>query len=712
MIERFNEISSWVATTICMVEKVKDRVKVVCKFIDIAQKLRALGNFNALLEIVSGFNRGPVFRLKETFALLVKKDKQRDSILQELVAFTSSDRAYAVLRQAIKSANPPVLPYLGMYLTDLTFIEEGNKNFVGGLINFQKQRLIASAIQDILVYQDKEYQFPANETLMANLKCDHYFDDDDLFEISQYLEPRPGAVRGMKPASMIQGPVKRQTAARPIELVDNKQWAVFQVANNSSNYVAGPDGNIVGMSLTKFIEFTTHHFNVTENSIIPSFLLSIHLFSTPTQIFDLLKLRFDIPPPMSPDDQERYKNELHTPIIVRIFNFLNRWVSAHYHHFTYDPILLEALTLFIKGPLTRDAPQWGNNLNQLIEKKLIEYDVIPTDPTPITPIYPDQNITAQMAHLGDFDPAEIARQLTLTHSALFLQIRETEWTCVGEGRLLEAYQASLTQLMKWVTNEIDFYFQQEQLGWVLERVLMIAQQCLQLNNWHATYGIYKAMSAFDLHSLSPKSLALYNTLQEHFNNRDNLVMLYNGLSSPAVLHLGPINDIIHETNLKFPENLIRGSLINFEKMKIYGNVLMTVQRLQKSGYNIVCIDVIQQYFIERQISSTIQQTSDVLKELVLQDPTFKVYMNELLQQVIAEETARISFETMTVSKGSIDPMDDPSHVIADTYVRKAVTMIFPACTFTNWKYFDEGCFLSNVPQTVTMVVATSKDHCR
>lgn len=56
----------------------------------------------------------------------------------------SSDGRFRSLRDALHRCDPPCIPYLGMYLTDLSFIEEGTPNFTeDGLLNFSKMRMVS-----------------------------------------------------------------------------------------------------------------------------------------------------------------------------------------------------------------------------------------------------------------------------------------------------------------------------------------------------------------------------------------------------------------------------------------------------------------------------------------------------------------------------------------------------------------------------------------
>lgn len=60
--------------------------------------------------------------------------------LQNLV---SSDGRFRNLRDALHRTDPPCIPYLGMYLSDLAFIEEGTPNFTDNrLLNFAKMRMV------------------------------------------------------------------------------------------------------------------------------------------------------------------------------------------------------------------------------------------------------------------------------------------------------------------------------------------------------------------------------------------------------------------------------------------------------------------------------------------------------------------------------------------------------------------------------------------
>jgi son of sevenless-like protein len=103
------------------------------------------------MEIVAGLNNSAVHRLRNTFAALPQKTT---ALLTELEDLLQQKGNYQKLRTAIHNCTPPCIPYLGIYLTDLTFIEDGNKdNNEMGLINFTKRKQIAAVIREIQQYQ-------------------------------------------------------------------------------------------------------------------------------------------------------------------------------------------------------------------------------------------------------------------------------------------------------------------------------------------------------------------------------------------------------------------------------------------------------------------------------------------------------------------------------------------------------------------------------
>lgn len=69
MINRFNDVSRWVASEICKTVDLKDRINVMQKMIEIADFCKSLNNLNAMMEIISGLNSSSVFRLKITWTV-------------------------------------------------------------------------------------------------------------------------------------------------------------------------------------------------------------------------------------------------------------------------------------------------------------------------------------------------------------------------------------------------------------------------------------------------------------------------------------------------------------------------------------------------------------------------------------------------------------------------------------------------------------------
>lgn len=94
---------------------------------------------NARLNISSDYFKSECISLQKCVCF---QTKQTIDKLQNIV---SSDGRFRNLRDALHRCDPPSIPYLGMYLTDLSFIEEGTPNFTeDGLLNFSKMRMVIS----------------------------------------------------------------------------------------------------------------------------------------------------------------------------------------------------------------------------------------------------------------------------------------------------------------------------------------------------------------------------------------------------------------------------------------------------------------------------------------------------------------------------------------------------------------------------------------
>ena len=191
LITRSNTFSVWTAWKIVSQEKLKDRKNMIIRFLRIAEHLRAMHNYNALVSIMAGLENAAVHRLKHTREEIPKRYQDLQVEVQRLF---NTEGNYRLYRAALKTSSPPCIPFLGVYLTDLTFIEDGNPDFdANNLINFSKRKLVCDVIQAIQDYQQQAYnllEVVQIQSLLTPKPADLPKDENALYQMSLVREPR------------------------------------------------------------------------------------------------------------------------------------------------------------------------------------------------------------------------------------------------------------------------------------------------------------------------------------------------------------------------------------------------------------------------------------------------------------------------------------------------------------------------------------------
>ncbi|XP_053479223.1 ras-specific guanine nucleotide-releasing factor 1 isoform X2 [Ictalurus furcatus] len=187
--KHFNDVSNLIASEILRCEDVNTRVAVMEKWVAVADICRCLHNYNAVLEVTSSLNRSAIFRLKKTW---LKVSKQTKTVIDKLQKLVSSEGRFKNLREALKNCDPPCVPYLGMYLTDLAFIEEGTPNYTeDNLVNFSKMRMISHIIREIRQFQQTSYKIDHQpKAAQYLLDSSNVLDEESMYEASLRIEPK------------------------------------------------------------------------------------------------------------------------------------------------------------------------------------------------------------------------------------------------------------------------------------------------------------------------------------------------------------------------------------------------------------------------------------------------------------------------------------------------------------------------------------------
>ncbi|XP_051789212.1 ras-specific guanine nucleotide-releasing factor RalGPS2 isoform X2 [Erpetoichthys calabaricus] len=214
---RFNLVSFWVVREILHAQTLKIRAEVLSHYIKTGKKLCELNNLHALMAVVSGLQSAPIFRLTKTWALLSRKDK---TTFEKLEYLMSKENNYQRLREYVGSLSmTPCIPYLGIYLSDLTYIDSAYPSTGSILENEQRSNLMNNILRIISDLQRScQYDIPLLPHVQKYLNSVQYieelqkFVEDENYKLSLKTEPGTSTPRPTASREDLLGP---EAAASP-----------------------------------------------------------------------------------------------------------------------------------------------------------------------------------------------------------------------------------------------------------------------------------------------------------------------------------------------------------------------------------------------------------------------------------------------------------------------------------------------------------------
>ncbi|XP_054737146.1 ras-specific guanine nucleotide-releasing factor RalGPS1 isoform X1 [Anastrepha obliqua] len=275
--KRFNHTSFWTVQEILSGEQPKQRAEILTHFIKVSKKLHELNNLHSLFAIISAMQSASIFRLKKTWACLSKKDRQAFERLSDIF---SDQNNWENLRAYLESLRLPCIPYLGLFLTDLIYIDLAHPH-KGGLEPEQRRNKMNNILRVIANYQQSDYtHIQPIEATQKYLTSIRYIEElQNIFEEDQYkksLKLEPASPSGPSSSSCSSKESFNVDAVTPalacLNLSPAKTIGSMRITNSSGNKFIPGHRKCRSLGTNIFAKIT-HSHNESANYGNPSMVL-------------------------------------------------------------------------------------------------------------------------------------------------------------------------------------------------------------------------------------------------------------------------------------------------------------------------------------------------------------------------------------------------------------------------------------------------------
>ena len=183
-LQELNTIAHWFSLQIVNRTKANEQCSVIMRIIDVATTSALLRDYHSLMNIVSTLNTAAISKLKNAWALVPESYKTKWEEISVLLNPLSNWKSY---RKLISETTECYIPFLGIILSDMLMIDQGNETFTeDNLVNTSKFDLMADTLVKFQSFKKQDIShIKSNPSLQFLHTLKDKTTDNELYRLAQ-----------------------------------------------------------------------------------------------------------------------------------------------------------------------------------------------------------------------------------------------------------------------------------------------------------------------------------------------------------------------------------------------------------------------------------------------------------------------------------------------------------------------------------------------